>query len=931
MSEVWFRLLGDVEAEVAGRRLDIGHARQRCVLAALLVDANRVVPVDQLIDRVWPGRLPQRARNTMSGYLSRLRTVLCAETEVRIVRRHEGYLIAVNPASVDLHRFRQLVTQARRSDDVDRAESVFDEALALWRGEPFAGLDTLWLNGLRDGLVAERLAAQLDRNDLALMRGRHAEVLGRISALSRAYPLDERLAGQLMLALYRNGRQADALRCHERLRHRLAEELGADPGPDVQRLYQQILSSDLTLAVPLDRGEAGSPVPRQLPPGPRTFAGRVRELTDLDTVLAAPDGAAPTVAISVVSGTAGVGKTALAVHWAHRVSQRFPDGQLYQNLRGFGPGEEAVTPAAAIRGFLDALGVAPHRIPQDLDAQAALYRSVLADKRVLVVLDNARDAEQIRPLLPGSASSRTIVTSRNHLTSLVAIDGAVPVGLDVLGDDEARDLLGQRLGADRLAAEPWAAEEIIAACARLPLALTIAAARAAGRPGRPLASVSADLREAQSRLDVLVAGDPASEVRTVMSWSYMALTPPAARLFRLLGLHPGPDVNAAAAASIAGHSPARVRTLLAELENAGMLSERVPGRYGCHDLLRAYAADLMQGYDRAPERLTALTRMLDHYTHTAYSAARLVNPQRDHPTLGLVAAEVTPEPLGTHQEAVTWLAAECSVLLAMVGLPDEAGFRTHAMTLAWALDTYLDRAGRWHDLVAVWRSALSAAAKLDDESAQGLAHRAIACAHTRLGRYADAHVHYGLAFERCRRTGDLIGEAHTHHALTYLLRHQGRNDQALDHAGQALNRYRAASHWQGQARALNAVGSCRARLGEHHQALADCERALAMHQELGDEYGAAKTWESLGYTRARLGDHGQAVDCYHRAHALLRRLGDRYEEAGSLISLGDAYRDAGSPDAGRTAWQEALAILVELDHPDADAVRETLHTADATC
>lgn len=917
---VKFGLLGHVTARVDGAAVDVGHARQRCVLAALLVDANRPVPAEVLLDRVWGDRPPQRARNAVAGYVSRLRGLFAAAAAVTVGRRPEGYLLAVDPDAVDLHRFHRLVAEARAAGADHLRAALFDEALGLWRGEAFAGLDTSWLATVRASLDAERLAAALDRNEAALQLGRHTELLGELSDLADQHPFDERLAAQVMLVRYRCGRQADALRHYETVRARLADELGADPGPDLRDLHRRILIADPSLG--FGGIKISSAMPRQLPAPPATFVGRTREVAHLDATLTGRD---REVVIHVISGAPGVGKTALAVHWAHRVSQRFPDGQLYQNLRGFGPSEQAVTPATAIRGFLDAFGVAPHRIPQDLDAQTALYRSVLADKRVLVVLDNARDAEQVRPLLPGSASCRTIVTSRRQLTSLVAIDGALPITLDVLQDDEARDLIGQRLGADRLAAEPRATEEIIAACARLPLALTIAAARTAGRPAHPLTSVSADLRKARSRLDVLVAGDPVSEVRTVMSWSYTALTPAAARLFRLLGLHPGPDLNATAAASIAGHSLTQVRALLAELDEASLLAEHAPGRYGFHDLLRAYASDLTHGYDRAPERRATLTRMIDHYTHTAYSAARLLNPPRDHPTLGPLAANVTPERLDSYEHAVTWLAAECSVLLATVRLADEAAFHTPTLTLAWALDTYLDRTGRWHDLVAVWRSALSAARKLGDQSEQALAHRCIASAQTRLGQYSDAQTHYGLALDKCRRTDDQIGEAHTHHALTYLLRRQGRNHQALDHARQALNRYRAASHWRGQARALNAVGTCHALVGDHRQALMDCERALAMHQELGDEYGEAKIWESLGYTRARLGDHTQAVDCYHRALALLRRLGDRFEQASSLTSLGDAHHDAGSPDAARTAWQEALAILVELDHPDADTVRQRLH------
>ncbi len=487
-----FRVLGDIDVRLAGRSVAVGHARQRCVLAVLLVEANNVVSVDHLLDRAWGGRQPRSARNALSGYVSRLRQALSGSQAVQIDRRAEGYRLAVDPDTVDMHRFARLVGQARSAADAATALELLEQALDLWTGDAFASLDTPWLNAARDGLTSQRLTAFLDRNDLALGQGRHAEMLGELSVSAAAHPLDERLAGQLMLALYRCGRQAGALHHYERIRRRLGDELGADPSPALSRLHQRILAADPLLTETL--GPLGPappvwvrpPIPRQLPAPPRLFTGRARELAALDEILAAADDRPASVVIFAVAGTAGVGKTALALHWAHGLADRFADGQLYVNLRGFGPNESVTAPTEAIRALLDALAVAPHRVPDGLDAQAALLRSLLADRRMLLILDNAVNAEQVRPLLPGTPGCVVLVTSRNQLHGLVVAQGAHPITLDLLPPADARQLLADRLGPQRVEAAPAAVEEIIKRCARLPLALAVAAAHAAAHPSTAL-------------------------------------------------------------------------------------------------------------------------------------------------------------------------------------------------------------------------------------------------------------------------------------------------------------------------------------------------------------------------------------------------------------------------------------------------------------
>lgn len=598
-----FRLLGPVEVRAAGRAVAIGPARHQGVLAALLCDANRSVSVDQLVDRVWGGRrLPKQPRNTVHTYISLLKRSLADVAGAMIVRQSYGYMIEIDEELLDLHRFRALIKKARSGDG--GVPDLFEHAFALWRGQALATLDTPWAEGVRRTLEAERLTAESDLTDLRLALGQHGALVASLIERCAANPLDERLAGQLMLALFRNGRQADALHHYHRIRRQLAEDLGTEPGHPLQQLYHQVLMDDPALVVaPLPaavaRGHATThaATPRQLPANVRGFVGRRDQLDRLDALLDATRRGEPgNGAIATVSGLAGSGKTALAVHWAHRVADRFPDGQFYANLRGFDERGHAVLPGRPIRDFLDAMGVPASRIPTSLEARAALYRSMLTGKRVLVVLDNARDSDQIRALLPGAATVFTLVTSRDRLTSLIATNGAQPLGVNLLTRDEARELLARRLGAGQTAAHAEAVQEIITACAGLPLALTIMAARAE-QTGFPLDALAAEVRAACRRLDAFDGGDPATQLRAVLSWSYATLSPPAARLFRLLGAGPGTEISAVEATDLAAVSLREARRLFGELTRASLLIERAPGQYTCHELPLAYAKELLDADD----------------------------------------------------------------------------------------------------------------------------------------------------------------------------------------------------------------------------------------------------------------------------------------------------------------------------------------------
>ncbi|MGD0556774.1 MAG: tetratricopeptide repeat protein [Streptosporangiaceae bacterium] len=664
-------------------------------------------------------------------------------------------------------------------------------------------------------------------------------------------------------------------------------------------------------------------VPRQLPTALRHFSGRHDELAELDLLLdQAP--AAGAALVTAITGTAGIGKTTLAVFWSHRVAHRFPDGQLYVNLRGFDASAAATDPAEVLRRFLNALNVPPERIPAEVDAQVALYRSHLAGRRMLLVLDNARDSAQVRPLLPGAPGSLVLVTSRSQLTSLIAADGAHPLTLNLLTSEEARLLLSRRLGADRVAAEPSAVREIITRCARLPLALALMAARAAVRPTVPLRLLADELGDTQQRWQTLADDDPASDVRAVLSWSYQALTPAAARLFRLLGLHPGQDTDALAAASLAGLPISTVRPLLAELTQGSLLVEHAPGRYILHDLLRAYVTHLTQRIDAEDQRRAATGRVLDHYLHSAYAAALLLDTPAGPLTLESAPPGVTPQQHADYKQAMRWFTAEYRVILASIDHAAAAGYDTHAWQLTWAVSTFLDRQGHWHDFAVAGCAAVAAADRLADPAAAGWARRILARAYTRLNRFEDADLQLQDALSLYDQSADQAGRADTHDYLSILWWRRNSLGKALDHAQQCLDLSQAIGHRARMARALNAVGWIQALLGDHQTALTSCDQALALQQELGDRHGEAATWDSLGYAHHHLGHHVQAIVCHQNALTIVQYLGDRYQEAESLGNLGDTHLAMGDSHAAHGAWQQALTILDELNHPDAEQVRVKL-------
>ncbi|EOD66680.1 AfsR/SARP family transcriptional regulator [Amycolatopsis vancoresmycina] len=920
------RLLGPVEVWRGADRLAVSSRHQRSVLAALALRPGRVVSVSALVDAVWEEEAPPSARRQVIKLVSRLRGAL---GDV-ITTRAGDYVLDATPDQVDAGVFESSVADARQrsvTDPAGAAEAVRG-ALRLWRGPALSGV-TPGLAAQATRLEESRLAALEDGVGWELAAGGHAALVAELTALVAEHPLRERLVGALMLALHRSGRTTEALEVYRRTHERLAGDLALAPGAELQQLHLAILRNDAPPSPPPQQQHGatrpGGAVPRQLPGAVAGFTGRVAQLEELTGLLDQRG----TVVISAINGTAGVGKTTLAVHWAHRVADRFPDGQLYVNLRGFDPSGRPVRPAEAIRGFLDALGVPAQRIPDGLAEQAALYRSQLAGRRMLVVLDNARDTGQVRPLLPGAAGCLTVVTSRDHLGGLIVSEGARVLPLDLMTTAEARDLLASRLGRDRLAAEPEAAGDLIELGVHLPLALSIVAARATLAPALSLTELARQLRDVRDRLPALDIGDSSVDLGAVFSWSYRTLSAAAARMFRLLSLHPGPVISLSAAASLAGTGAGPAREALAELVKAQLLTEPVTGRFTHHDLLRAYSADRAGREETGQARRAALHRLLDHYLHTAHAATLLLDPPADRLRLAEPQPGTVVEPLGDDEQAWQWFTAERPVFAAAVDRAADAGFDTHAWQLAGSVANFCIRAGHWMQLVSTQLVAIAAAERAGEPYGTAWSLRELGRAYIRLGRYPDAHASLQRALELDERLGDPVGQARSHNNLGIVSYAQGSYRVALEQGKTAYALFHAARHRAGQAEALNAIGWMQTQLGDPAEALRSCSRALELHRAVGSRHGEADTWDSLGCAHHHLGDYRRAAACYHNALELFRKLGARHPQADTLIRLGDTHCDAGDLRAARAAWQRALPILDELHHPDADVLRARLEVSPA--
>ncbi|MFI9818094.1 AfsR/SARP family transcriptional regulator [Saccharothrix variisporea] len=861
-----FRLFGEVSFSVGGRRVDVGPPRRQCVLAVLLVEVNRLVPVDVLAERVWFDQAPRKPHDVLYSYVSRLRRVLAADPDTALVRRSGGYVLETDPLSVDVHRFRHLV-----------AESAFDEALELWRGTPLERLDTPWAESVRAALEVERLAAEVERTEQRLARNLPTPDL---PALAAAHPLDERIARLHMRALYRAGRQADALDHFERVRRRLADELGADPSPPLRRAHEEILRGTAEPARPSGRND--------LPADAADFTGREHETKAL---LAAVEDEKRTVV--AVDGMAGVGKTTFAVHVAHLLADRYPDACLFLDLHAHTAGRSPTSTATALEVLLRALGVPKQDVPDGVDERSALLRATLAGHRVLLVLDNAESAAQVRPLLPGAAGSLAVVTSRRRLVDLPAWT----LSLEVLPFPDALALFAGVVGDGRSERQPDAAAEVVRLCENLPLAIRLAAARLRSRPQWTVEHLAGRLGDGRRRLRELAVGEMG--VASAFELSHAALPADRRRLFRLLGLHPGADVDVEAAAALAGLDVEAVEPLLEDLVDVHLLQEPVPGRYRFHDLLRDHARKT--ALDTEPDPREPVHRLVEHYLAGAAAADRALAPK------GGQQMALSDRHFASRDDALRWLTAEHANLVAVTGWCGE-----HAPGPCWRLATalfrYLHIRGYNADLRHVHEVALVAADRDGDPDGRAVVRAHLGLALYRQGDFAAAHA-------VLREAVDLDRPNCRNQALAALgnaAKKLGRFDEALACFHRDLDLCRAAGNRHGEAVALGNLGAFHIDIARYEEGVAYLVGTLAAMREAGDRVGETVTLGNLGQVYLETGRAEEALDQLGRALALCQELGDRHGEARTLTSLGEAHGRLGRSDEALKHHHKALELIGEI-------------------
>ncbi len=957
-SSLWFGLLGPLRVQHGDAELAV-PPRLRSLLAALLLKRGRTVPAAELAESVWNGQPTSSSPVTLRSYVKRLRLALGPVAGARILTREGGYLIKVEADELDLLRFESLVGAGKlalRAHAWQQASDSLTEALGLWRGDALADIPSELLTAEVSRLEQWRLQALEWRIDADIKLGYPAALVPELESLIAEHPFREIFRAQLMLALYQCGRRAEALAAYQHARRELVDALGIEPGAGLTELHQQILSGDLAVeARETGRRPAGGTepaVPRQLPAAVRHFAGRLNDLKDLTGLLdSAADEAPRAVVISAIGGTAGVGKTALAVHWAHQVADRFPDGQLYVNLRGYHPGQPMLA-ADALAGFLLALDVPGAEIPPGLDERAALYRSLLSRRRMLVVLDNAAEAEQVRPLLPGTASSVAVVTSRDSLAGLVAIEGALRLDLDVLPMDDAVGLLAALIGR-RVHAKPGEAAALAAQCCRLPLALRIAAELATSRPAAPLADLVSELADQQQRLNLLaVGGDARAALRVVFSWSYQHLSPAAARVFRLTGQFPGADADADVVAALAGITLREAGHLLDVLARAHLVQASRPGRFSMHDLLRAYACELAAVSDSERQRRAAQLRLLDYYLQNAASAMDTLFPAERHrpdiPRPATFVSVASADP-GT---ARAWLDSERENLVAVAAYAADHNWPAHATDLAATLHRYLDKGGYYHEAAIIHNCARLAAHAARDRAGEATALSNLSTVDGHQGRYQQAgdllqealalfsdigdltgearvldnlgviefyqglhteaggHLRRALALHR--QVGDLAGEALTLGNLATLDMRHGRYVSAQRHIHRAVAICEQVGNMNGKAHALDVLGEINLRSGHYPQAASYLKQALDLSRQTGNRAEQGRALCDLGLTELRQGHARQATIHLEQALEMFREIGERSGEAQTLNGLGDVHLAAGSLSAARGRYADALELACQI-------------------
>ncbi|WP_163509646.1 AfsR/SARP family transcriptional regulator [Fodinicola acaciae] len=856
MPAITINVLGPVEVEVDGRPVPLPAGRLPAMLAALAMSAGRSVSVHRLTEIVWDERPPVSPRRTLQTYATRLRTALRGPY---VQTRPEGFRLDVSPYAVDALRFGALLDQST----TERA--VLAEALALWRGEPFDGLECEWLRRTASPLLVERYLTAVERRiDIDIAKGVGTPLIAELTALTARYPLRESLWVRLILLLHQNGRSAEALRCYEAVRRQIATELGTDPTPALRQAYADVLAEKS----PPGPAATGL-VPRQLPAAPRRFAGRAKDLAGLTGLVQRSDSS-----VIAVTGGAGVGKTWLALRWSHDHLDDFPDGQLFVQLHGFSAADPPLPAAAAMRALLEGLGVTA--IPAEPQAQTGLFRSLVAGKRILVVLDNARDSGQVAPLLPGVDGCTVIVTSRNRLTGLVSGHNALQLPLDVVDMADAVAVLERAVGRERLAAEPAAAAALVRRCARLPFALGIVAARLHSQPDFSLASLAADLEKASDRLDVLASADLTANVRTVLSSSYEALDPPAAALLGQLALAPGPDVGVPAAASLLDLPTGPTRACLRQLVDIHLLQEAKPGRFGMHDLVRLYAAEHAGDHD------AGLHRIAGYYLRSAAAASDAISSH---------------DSVDGYAQAMTWLETERHNLLALAHRDRRA-----LGELSRTLWHFLDLRGYNDDAHALHKAALTA------DGREAHAAHALGVVHWRWSRYARAAADFRHAIDIAQQQGDLDVEGYALHHLSAATARLGGYDEAVATARKSVAVAGEIGDHDLHGRCLVGLGIAYWFAGDDENALHCSRQGLMLARRTGNPYVAAHALTNLGLIHSRIGQLGHAQSRFEQALMVARRSGNRYVESNALNGLGRTHRLLGDDRRAGTHFQHAYGV-----------------------
>nr|WP_149825183.1 BTAD domain-containing putative transcriptional regulator [Streptomyces tailanensis] len=960
-------MLGPVRAWRGPEPLPTGSPQQRALLAALLLREGRTATASELIDALWGDEPPSQALAAVRTYASRLRKILSADV---LVSESGGYAIrSLAGGALDLAVAQDLAAdaeKAKNSGDLCHARHLLKKALALWDGEVLASLPGPYAETQRTRLDEWRLQLIETRLDMDLEQGCHAEAVSELTALTAAHPLRERLRELLMLALYRSGRQAEALAVYADTRRLLADELGVDPRPGLRELQQRILQADPALAepsAPLAPEPAATPVrPAQLPATVPDFTGRSSFVSELSEVLSAASGAEGQVmAVSALAGIGGVGKTTLAVHVAHQSRNAFPDGQLYIDLQGTGP--RPAEPETVLGSFLRALGTADSAIPDSLAERAALYRSVLDGRRVLVLLDNARDAAQVRPLLPGTAGCAALVTAR---TRMVDLAGAHLVDLDVMSPDEALQLFTKIVGAERVAAERKAALDVVAACGFLPLAIRIAASRLAARRTWTVSVLAAKLADERRRLDELQAGDLA--VKATFELGYGQLEPSQARAFRLLGLADGPDISLAAAAAILDLPPVDTEDLLENLVDTSLLESAAHGRYRFHDLVRLYARACAERDEQLSERAAAMSRLLDFYLATAAGVYAIERPG-DRLVDDLEPTEYPGLHFTEGSAALDWLYTEAAPLLACVRQAAGTDRLRRAVDLLWAARDLAESGANSHQYETTARAMRDATRTARDIRAEGRARATLTNVLLVSGRIQQAEEEARLAMECASAAEDSTATSWAAQDRGVIALHQHRYADGKVFFDQAIEGFRAAGNGLCEATALGNLSRAHMGMGNTAKAVEFAQRGLAVHIEVGSTMRLANGHYALGVALTKAGRHAEALNQYSNAltifmehrqrlwegttrfrvaevHIAARRPakaalhaeqaltlgcigGDRMRGM-VLTLLGRALSALGQVDRARACWREALTLHEETGAPEADEVRALLtHTSAA--